>query len=344
MKNLSTAKRDGATLLELLVVIGIMLALAALSAAILPALRQKNNSAKAAAQVQGFLSISKQQSIRDRAPRGIRLIPDPTNPALIRSLQYIEVPEPTRFAPLPNGTVQPFVTINQVAAMDYDNYRISVQSVASTSTWDIVGAQAGDYFVVSKSGSTYFFELISLGGSAGNPTADVKARSGLQGLFPPPMMMGSPLSATESDFLIVRRARPLVGEQAIQLPPNMSIDLNYCAVSSPVFDMSGNVITKYAQLSTPICLNSGYEAGVPQYDILFSADGEMLGTVTDKFILCVKPDDGASGEPTLIVIYARTGAIMLQPVAGTLPATVTAPSAAFDSLFFFTEDGAGSGL
>ena len=36
-------------------------------------------------------------------PRGIRLIPDPENPLLVRSLQYIEVPEPTKFQPLPTA-------------------------------------------------------------------------------------------------------------------------------------------------------------------------------------------------------------------------------------------------
>jgi hypothetical protein len=295
--------------------------------------------------VQGFLSISKQQAIRDRAPRGIRLILDQTNPLLVRSLQYIEVPDPTRFPPLQTGTVQPFVSVSQVNAMDFDTYNLSVQSVDANATWDTVGASAGDYFVITHNSMTFFFELTSLDSSTpGNPKAQAKGRTGLKELFFDSGMMPAPTppySTVKSDFMIVRRARPLVGEQPIQLPPDMSIDLRYCAVSSP---LPGPTPTKYAQLSLPICMNSGYENNAPAFDILFSADGELLGTVNDKLILCVKPDDGVAGEPTLIVIYARTGAIMLQPVAGTLPSPVTAPSTTFDNLFFFTEDGAGSGL
>ena len=83
------------------------------------------------------------------------------------------------------------------------------------------------------------------------------------------------------------------------------------------------------------------------YDILFGADGELLGTVSDKLILCVKPEDGAAGEPTLVVIYGRTGAIILQSASvNVLPplGSFAVPSAQFDALFGFTEDGASSGL
>lgn len=334
--------RRAVTLLELLVVIGIILAIAALAAGVLPALRQKNNSAKAAAQVQGYLSISKQQAIRDRAPRGIRLVQDPLEPNVIRALQYIEVPDPTRFEQDPAAPQQPYIVISQTAAGDTDNFSVSITNTRSN--WDTVGALPGDYLVVTKNNGTnsYFFEIQSLSNSP--LSAVVKARSGLQALFPP--ASPSPLvSGPESDFLVIRRARPLVGEPAIQLPPQMTIDLRYCAVGKPQPALAP--VTYYDQLNVPICLNSGYEGGQAMLDILFSADGELLGTVTDKLILCVKPEDGAAGEPTLVVLYARTGAIILQSASvNTLPpvGSFAVPSPQFDSLFLFTEDGANSGL
>ena len=348
MKISRSTTRPAVTLLELLVVIGIMLALAALAAGVLPALRQKNNSAKAAAQVQGFLSISKQQAIRDRAPRGIRLVQDPLDSNVIRSLQYIEVPDPTRFEQDPNAAVQPFLVLSQTTAGDTDNFAVQIQSTRST--WDTVGASPGDYLMVSKNGNTnsYLFEIQSTSSNAGGPSAVLKARSGLQGLFPPPMMMGSNLvSGPESEFMVIRRARPLVGEPAIQLPPKMTIDLRYCAVSKPTPPAPLLPVTFYDQMSVPICLNSGFEAGQPMIDILFGADGELLGTVSDKLILCVKPEEGAAGEPTLVVIYGRTGAIILQSASvNVLPplGSFAVPSPQFDSLFGFTEDGASSGL
>ncbi len=350
--------RDGTTLLELLVVIGIMLVLIGLSAAILPALRQKNNSTKAAGQVQGWLSIAKQTAIRDRAPRGVRLIRASLNPAdpeynLVRSLQYVEVPDPGRFSPLQTGIIQPFLVINQDAAGDFDKYTVTIQNTSST--WDTVGAQPGDYLMVSKNGNTntYFFEIQSYTTTpAGSPqVASLTARSGLQGLLNPPSMaqtkyMGNP----ESEFMVIRRARPLVGEQALQLAANTAIDLRYCAIAKPQIlppNPPGTPV-KYAQLALPLCLNSGYEGGQASLDILFSADGEMLGTVTDKIVLCVNPDAGKAGAPTLIAVYARTGAIILQPPGVnalpdlTVPANAP-PSQAFDGIFSFTEDGTGSG-
>ncbi len=339
--------RDGTTLLELLVVIGIMLVLIGLSAAILPALRQKHNSTKAAGQMQGWLSIAKQTAIRDRAPRGVRLIRASLNPAdpeynLVRSVQYVEVPDPGRFSPLQTGVVQPFLIISQNAANDFDNYTVVVSSTSST--WDTVGALPGDFLMISKNNNanTYFFEIQSFTGPL---TANLTARSGLQGLLTPPSMMqpkytGSP----ESEFMVIRRARPLVGEKALQLAANTAIDLRYCAIAKP--QTSTPPFTMYAQLSLPLCLNSGYEGGQACLDILFSADGEMLGTVTDKIVLCVTPDAGKAGGPTLIAIYARTGAIMIQPpgVNDIATAAGAPPSQAFDGIFSFTEDGAGAGL
>ncbi|WP_020475269.1 prepilin-type N-terminal cleavage/methylation domain-containing protein [Zavarzinella formosa] len=348
MKLSHSTTRSAFTLVELLVVIGIMLALAALAAAVLPALRQKNNSAKAAAQVQGYLSISKQQAIRDRSPRGIRLVLDPSDPMVVRALQYIEVPDPSRFIQYPQSSQKPSLQVTQVAG-DFDLHTILIKDTQSD--WNSVGAQPNDYLVLTQGSSTFFFELfsnmtVSGSGPSALLSATVKARSGLAGLFPTPLPKG-PASAVVTDFVVVRRARPMVGEPLIQLPPKMTIDLNYCAVSKPL--PAAAPTTNYDQLinSLPICLNSGFDNGNIALDILFSADGELLGTVTNKLILCVKPEDGAAGEATLVVIYARTGAIVLQSVAvNTLPpvGSFTVPSSQFDSFFFFTQDGAGSGL
>src|SRR5262245_35315516 len=95
--------RRGFTLLELLVVMGIIIVIASLVIMFLPNLDRHKGVPNATTQLHGWVNLSKQHALRDHAPRGIRLlIEDPTSPNLhCTSLQYIEQPEP--FAPRGNG-------------------------------------------------------------------------------------------------------------------------------------------------------------------------------------------------------------------------------------------------
>lgn len=345
-------RRLGVTLIELMVVIGIMLFLAALAAYILPLLRQKNSTTKAAGQVQGYLSQAKQSAVRDRAARGVRLNVEPGT-SYVKSLQYVEVPPPTKFAQRYGAPTVPQIVVRMPDRTSFDNYTCEIYNTQST--WDSVGASIGDFILVTNNNGSFLFEISVFESPAptmaGNRTAVLRGRSGLKDFFIPDPPMPPPpptrTSGPETNFQVIRRARPLVGEQAIAMPPGTAIDLRYCAVSKPVphTTLPAPATHQYGQLSVPICLNSGYENGDTTLDILFSADGEMFGTVTDKFILCVRPDDDAKpGESTLVVIYARTGGIMLQPVNGNPSGAPTVPSQAFDDLYFFTQDGQGAGL
>src|SRR4051812_34615828 len=89
-------RRSGLTLIELLVVITIMVALFALVAAVAPRMGERQRASRGADMLQGWLLIAKQRSIRDRAPRGIRLLssPPPLYASYVTQLQYIEQPEP----------------------------------------------------------------------------------------------------------------------------------------------------------------------------------------------------------------------------------------------------------
>src|SRR5947208_9329373 len=93
----SEAHRPSFTLVEMLVVIGIIALLAALAVLILPSLQNNQRVASGADVVQGQLFIAKQMALRDQQSRGVRLIAGNNG---FTSLQLIEQP-----APFTNGAV-----------------------------------------------------------------------------------------------------------------------------------------------------------------------------------------------------------------------------------------------
>lgn len=82
------AKRRGFTLVELLVVIGLIVLLATLILAVNFKTSDQRRVNRAAEQVQGWLLIAKQRAIRDRAVRGVQVQAGGTG------LVYVEQPEP----------------------------------------------------------------------------------------------------------------------------------------------------------------------------------------------------------------------------------------------------------
>src|SRR5690242_5238732 len=85
--------RPAFTLVELTVVIGIVLALAALTILPFPKLQYSQSVAKAADVVQGQLFLAKQMALRDQLPRGLRFLPNAASGGF-DSVQLIEQPRP----------------------------------------------------------------------------------------------------------------------------------------------------------------------------------------------------------------------------------------------------------
>src|SRR5438552_197842 len=91
----SKMSRSGFTLVEMIVVIGIMVVLMALAVAVIPRVQERSKAARGADQLQGWLLIAKQTALRDRFPRGIRLnaiVDTDANIVHAHQLQYIEQP------------------------------------------------------------------------------------------------------------------------------------------------------------------------------------------------------------------------------------------------------------
>src|SRR3954468_14225173 len=85
--------RRGMTLVELLVVMLIISVLATLVVAVGPKLGEDQRASRGADQLSGWLLMARQRALRDKKPRGLRMIGDPKT-GYVHSLQFIEQPEP----------------------------------------------------------------------------------------------------------------------------------------------------------------------------------------------------------------------------------------------------------
>src|SRR5439155_22119725 len=91
--------RWGFTLVELLVVISIMVALMAMIALAAPRFAERQGPSRGAMQLQSWLNLARQTAIRDKRPRGLRMLLPVGQPYkdndknYARELQYIEQPE-----------------------------------------------------------------------------------------------------------------------------------------------------------------------------------------------------------------------------------------------------------
>jgi type II secretory pathway pseudopilin PulG len=328
--------RAAATLVELLIVISLIVVLATLSAMVLPALRSSDNSVKAATQITAALNISKQQALRDQAPRGLRFIRDPDNPNWARGFQYIEMPLPVIPTPAfdANNIALPMTV--RIFVDNGGNYLAQLRNAQFRNDWVQYGIEVDDYLVVTTQDGTQKRNYVA--SILGFQTTDTTTPSprdtlrlhvfstGFPGPINPPLSV-QPLIINDG-FKIIRRPRILAGEDAIQLPKHMIVDLNPLAAQT-TYPYPSPIPWSGLSMKTPILPN-------PEPDVIFLPSGEISGAPYGKIILVVRNDEEDypthTGKMTLVVIYTRTGQIIMH----TVPAT--------GDPYEFTKDGQGSGL
>lgn len=305
--------RRGFTLIELLVAMAIIIVLSALAVLVIPSTSANNAVIRTSDQVTSWLVSARNRALRDRAPRGIHLIRDASNQ--VREIELVEQPDP--FRPVVTSATNPNLN-GQVAALRIDPLVNPIPSPGpgATDTATLVGLdipdgiQPGDLLRVNFTGTdARVYRITAVAANAGNVNLTVSPR------MAEPIEFNNAQTVVTRNYTIIRSWRPLAGEPALQLPKGSLIDL-----------------TGAYSLNIP-----NRDAPAQEVVIMFSKAGPILDSAGGKIILGVRRPDEANaaideGEPILISIYARTGAVSSHPRSeGADP-------------FVYARDGKGSGL
>jgi prepilin-type N-terminal cleavage/methylation domain-containing protein len=316
----SGRRRRAFTLIEMLVVMGIILLLATIGVAYLPKMSDNQKRTRAVDLVSQWLLTAKERAKRDRLPTGVRFIDpnnpsnDPTKPILVSQLQYVQQPDPITggqlvyyasasapagyFGPIANNiyviggiclSATPFGGTGAATIVTFGNVDFT------SGTLDQRLVQRGDYLELG--GSVHLIVAVS------PPTTTTGTQVYVWGS----VSLGSPTT----NYRIFRQPRPLVGEDILQLPPDMVIDIG----KDPI---SGNLLSRNVPQRSVVDQNGNL---IPVNEILFSPSGEVIGTGTSggKVLLWVRDSTVANpydpAATAIVSIQTRTGLIAAQPVA-----------------------------
>jgi type II secretory pathway pseudopilin PulG len=294
------AKRGAFTLVELVVVIGIMVTLLALGAAFVPGLQGNQKVQNGVDRLAQWLLIAKQRAKHDGLPTGLRFVIDPSNPTQVSQFMYVQQPDPMSGDPaVGNSCVMSPTNPNQL------QFSRGVDFIGADASNPLV--TVGDYF--EPFGGTPY----SIAGATANTLT---------------LNQQIAIVTPTTDWRILRQPRRVVGEDVLTLPRDVVVDLTTIPGTNTTW--SQNVPSRGAVPNTTI----------PIYEILFSPSGAVIGQAASagKILLWVRdatvpsPSQADSptiqGNPSLVSIQVRTGFI------GSYPVVPNTASASYPSQFY----------
>jgi prepilin-type N-terminal cleavage/methylation domain-containing protein len=326
----SSQRRRAFTLIEMLVVIAIILVLSALAAAFMPRVADSTNLSNAVDQLEQWLLTAKMRAKRDGLTTGLRLIQDPNVPAgLYTQCQYIQQPDPLVGgvcvgAPAPppaypvggnyyTGGLCTSVTSGSPQLVHF--YAAPPFGVDFTGGQGIVAdylVQPGDYLELRDGGGVHPIVSVPNGGTLAVSAAQPIA-----------------LTAPTTNYRILRQPRPVLGENPLQMPGNMAVDLNV------------NPNIPQPPPPNPPILYSQVNAGVSgAYDILFSPSGAVVGSNAGLGKIFLYVHDYTI-PPSDVNRYTRAGIVAVQTLTGYIGAYNAGPDA---NPYIYANEGRTSGL
>ena len=347
-------RRDGFTLVELLVVIILIGTLAGMTIMFMPAISGQAREASGAQQVQGWLNQARLRAQRDQAPRGLRFwyqqMDGAAQQVLVSELEYIEQPDDYRGDPMFTN----WLTTDTPAAPGTFTYNANaiyleppiglppdvVNGQASAANWNVSQGlwhiQPGDFIEVEGDPNMHRVLTPAELPPGSTPPGvnwpifwDSTISPATAPIFK--VLLNSPVSIqvmkmaavpSRRAYRVVRQPRP-TGDDKLTLPnagednvPEVVIDLNTnVRFGAPLFPLTPNPFT-----ATPL------PAGTRGYgDLLFGPSGAvLLPRISAQTIpLWVRsfrtnePFDDTRffrGEPGLIAVYLGSGAVASYPV------------------------------
>ncbi len=267
------------TLVELIVVIGIVAALAALIVLIFPRLQDSQRVAKGADVLQGQLFLAKQMALRDQTPRGVRLIQGP-NAGQYTSLQLIEQPLPYSV-----GQATGYANPSNFIPSGYDVKFSTSQNPAPSFGNNTV--QVGDYLDLSAALDSY-----------------------TTGSYPHAMHVITAVnfSAATSEWVLTIATQPSSSLFGASNATMLNQPWNYRVVRSP----------RAMVAQQPVSLPDDVAITLPQggsTDIMFDPSGVVLGSSPGKIVYQIQDPTGGTPEQMLVAVYTRAGNILAQPIA-----------------------------
>jgi prepilin-type N-terminal cleavage/methylation domain-containing protein len=335
-------RRRGFTLIELLVAIGLALVVLGVVAAVSQSsLTDSYKVTGAGDRLSQYLMTARNRAIRDKAPRGVRIINDEAGRP--SGVQYTEAPEawlPASdhylhvYYPSNDGTTLP-TNPPATGAAAPNNIRILLSGTSNTMLADFqASVQVGDLLSVPELGWAYRIQTIMAPTPAAQPLPVPAFPTGSLMRVELRLTAYPNLGAGYSDsaafqprtaictrqFGIFRQARDLLGEPTQSLATGMFIDttnsLNY--QSDILFAPTGEIMNNNGAVMSFLLRDYSYR-GSP-----------AVGTTLDA------TNTATSGEIILVAIYPRTGTVATKGIAPL--------SASNTDLHRFAKDGINSGL
>lgn len=278
-------RRDGFTLVEMLVVIAVIGVIAGIGVFAIQPFQSRSSVSNGGVQLQSWLNAARSRAIRDRAPRGLRLLPGDeiqndsgaNITTLITKCVFIDQPDDTTGVgistdPTQKGVLVPNPALNTIP-------------------------KQGDYLEVN-------------GGTSWEISNSTTTAITLKNVFP---------------YTIPATSGASVPYRIIRAPqPPTAIVSNTTSGGQDVLRMPrGAAINVLANKTVNVGYNLSYTDNLPppngpNIDIIFSPNGNVLtGPNPDKIILWVTGTvrDAAGnisptqGQPALVVVYPKSGLI-----------------------------------
>lgn len=329
-------RRRGVTLIELLIVLAIIGAIATLVIAAAPRFGERHRSTRGAGMLQSWLNLAKQRAIRDQRPVGVRI--PPIAGVYVSELHYIEAPDEGV-----GGTVTVPFPVTGTTPPKYDEIAFTT-SVFFDPADPAALLLPGDVVTFPDRPMALYQPRRIIG--VGNAVAN-------SGQYTYKILLEQPLPAarfTTLTHVFRRRARPIVGEPVLQFPKDIAIDVDR---EQP---LPLGVMPSWYRMFPPMA-NTG---GSNPFDILFSPSGQVIGyegNLGSRICLWVRdvtlnttgpnvlndpnrtdPTVLPPGESTLIVVHTRTGHVTAHPIdpSGLVPNN--SANKALWNPFRFTQD------